>query len=139
MIQKYIQDSEEPTRAFKPFVFLGLLANYNKFEFQNPYRLRLDDFVKETTIQRIIYAIGQTSATMRDEYVAIQEDLPEGWNLTSTMTYLGLGAFTAAASKPATPAPSPEAAKALFAALSVPLPLSPQSLPLPQSLTSRQP
>ena len=100
---------------------LGLLANYNKFELQNPYRLRLDDFVKESTIQRIILSIGQTCSSLRDEYTAIQDDLPEPWNLASTMTYLGLGALApGAASKPTAPAPSPDAAKALFTALPSP-------------------
>ena len=115
-LEQYVQESDSSSRAFEPFVLLGLLANYNKFEFQNPYRLRLDDFVNEGTIQKIIRSIGSTCKATRDEYVAVQDDLPEGWNFTSTMTYFGLGSLTSTA-KAAPPAPSPEAAKALFAAL----------------------
>ncbi|KAI9812386.1 MAG: hypothetical protein M1832_000421 [Thelocarpon impressellum] len=115
-LMKYIQDAEDGSRAFEPFVLLGLLVNYNKFEFQNPYRLRLDDFVNEGAIQKIVHAIGMTCAAARNDYTAVQDDLPEGWTFTSTMNYLGLGALTSGA-KAAAPAPSPEAAKALFAAL----------------------
>ncbi|KAI9753267.1 MAG: hypothetical protein M4579_005240 [Chaenotheca gracillima] len=116
---KYIQDSNDTSRSFQPFLLLGLLANYNRFEFQNPYRLRLEDFVNEGTIQKIIRAIGLESRILRDGYVAVQDDLPEGWSFNSTMTFFGLGALTSAP-KPAQAAPSPEAAKALFASLPAP-------------------
>ncbi|KAI9681358.1 MAG: hypothetical protein M1817_002641 [Caeruleum heppii] len=115
-LMKFIQDSEVSSRAFEPFVLLGLLANYNKFEFQNPYRLRLEDFVNESTIQKVIRAVGGTCSSLRNDFVAVQDDLPEGWSLTSTLAYIGLGAISPKANaKPQ--APSPEAAKALFAAL----------------------
>ncbi|KAI9869469.1 MAG: hypothetical protein M1813_000258 [Trichoglossum hirsutum] len=115
-LMKYIQESDTTTRILRPFTLLGLLANYNKFEFQNPYRLRLDDFVNETIIRKIIKSIGQTSSLSRDRYIAIQDDLPEGWNFNSTLTFFGLGGLAPGA-KPPTPAPNPDAAKALFAAL----------------------
>jgi hypothetical protein len=98
------------------FFLLGLLVNYNKFEFQNPYRLRLDDFVNESIIQKIIVSFGSTCAALRDAYVAIQDDMPEGWTLGSTLNYIGLGVL-APASRPATPVLAPEEAKSLFAAL----------------------
>ncbi|KAK6845301.1 membrane protein [Apiospora arundinis] len=52
-MMKFIQDSDSPTRVLEPFMLLGLLANYNKFEFQNPYQLRLNDFVNEAAIQKV--------------------------------------------------------------------------------------
>jgi hypothetical protein len=109
-------DAEASSQIMEPFFLLGLLANYNKFEFQNPYRLRLDDFVNETTIKKIVYCIGSTCASARDKYIAIQDDLPEGWNLGSTLSYIGLGAL-AQGSRPATPTPSTDEAKNLFLAL----------------------
>ncbi|KAI9777102.1 MAG: hypothetical protein M1839_009058 [Geoglossum umbratile] len=115
-LMKYIQELDTVARVLQPFSLLGLLVNYNKFEFQNPYRLRLDDFVNETIIRKIIKSIGQTSSSSRDRYVAVQDDLPEGWNLNSTLTFFGLGGLAQGAKAPA-PAPNPDAAKALFAAL----------------------
>ena len=103
-------------QVFEPFLLLGLLANYNKFEFQNPYQLRLDDFVNEGTIQKIVNGIGATCAALRNCYVALQDDLPEGWSLSSTLIFFGLGALAPghkANSKPA----SAEEAKEKFAPL----------------------
>lgn len=86
-----IQDSETPEQVFKPYLLLGLLANYNKFEFRNPYRLRLEDFVNEGIIQKIIRGLGSTCSQSRDSYVAIQEDIAEGWTLSNTLAYISLG------------------------------------------------
>ena len=88
-----IQDSENPKVVFKPFLLLGLLANYNKFEFRNPYRLRLEDFVNENAIQKIAQGIGSACSQLRDSYVAIQEDVAEGWTVGNTLAYIGLGAI----------------------------------------------
>ncbi len=81
---QFIQDSDTAARALRPFTLLGLLANYNRFEFMNPYRLRLDDFVNEGIIQKIIRAVGEHCENSKQEYVEIQDDLPEGWTLKST-------------------------------------------------------
>ena len=105
-------------QAFEPFTLLGLLANYNKFEFQNPYRLRLDDFVNEGTIQKIIKSVGHICTTARAMYVAVQEDLPEGWTLSNTLNMIGLGAIAPGA-KNAPPVIDPEVAKEMFAKLYV--------------------
>jgi hypothetical protein len=113
---QFIQDSDTASRAFEPFTLLGLLANYNKFEFQNPYRLRLDDFVNEGTIQKIIRSVGQTCFASRGKYVAVQDDLPEGWSLGSTLNMIGLGGI-APGVKTVAPAIDPEVAKEMFAKL----------------------
>ena len=102
-LMKYIQDSDSPDVTFKAFLLLGLLANYNKFEFRNPYRARFEDFVNEATIQKIVKGLGEASSASRDRYVAIQEDITEGWNLSSALSYIGLGIL--APSKP-TPIPA---------------------------------
>lgn len=108
---------ETPTNpaVFKPFLLLGLLANYNKFEFRNPYRLRLGDFVNESAIQKVVYGFGSTCALSRDRYIAIQEDVNEGWTLATTLSYIGLGAL--APSKPQTMSMNDDAAKEAFAHL----------------------
>lgn len=95
---------------------MGLLVNYNKFEFQNPYRLRLDDFVNEAAIQKIIASVGTTCFAARTQYVAVQDDLPEGWTVSNTLAYIGLGALAPRANT-APQAPNIEAARALLAAL----------------------
>jgi len=60
--------------------------------------------------------VGQTCAESRGKYVAIQEDLPEGWSLISTLGMLGLGSV-APSPKSATPAVDLEVAKEMFAKL----------------------
>jgi hypothetical protein len=116
-LMKFVQDSESDIQNLCPFVLLGLLANYNKFEFQNPYRVRLDDFVNDGIIRKVVYCVGATSSLARDKYVTVQDDLPEGWNISSTLAFIGLGALTSAASKPTVPTLTPEEAKARFAVL----------------------
>ncbi|KAH8708605.1 hypothetical protein GQ44DRAFT_776972 [Phaeosphaeriaceae sp. PMI808] len=115
-LMKYVQDCENSTHIIPAFYLLGLLTNYNKFEFQNPYRLRLDDFVNDGIIQKMITSFGNTCLKLRDAYIAIQDDLPEGWTLGSTLTYIGLGAL-APGSRPSTPTPAADETKSLFAAL----------------------
>src|SRR6266536_2362225 len=114
---QFIQDSDTTSRAFEPFTLLGLLANYNKFEFQNPYRLRLDDFVNEGTIQKIIRSVGQTCATSRAKYISVQGDLPEGWTISNTLGMIGLGAIAPGAKTAKPPTIDLEVAKEMFAQL----------------------
>lgn len=115
-LMKYVQDCEETAQILPASYLLGLLVNYNKFEFQNPYRLRLDDFVNEGIIQKIVRCFGDVCASMRDSYVAVQDDMPEGWTLSTTLTYIGLGAL-APSSRPSSPVPTTEESKSLFASL----------------------
>ncbi|KAK7980799.1 hypothetical protein PG989_013256 [Apiospora arundinis] len=117
-MMKFIQDSDSPTRVLEPFMLLGLLANYNKFEFQNPYQLRLNDFVNEAAIQKVIRCVGQTCKNLRGQYVEILEDLPEGWSITSALTMFGLSSIAPGAKAgPKKPTYDPEVAKQMFAKL----------------------
>jgi hypothetical protein len=114
---QYIHDSDDDrTYSMPAFYLLGLLVNYDKFEFQNPYRQRLEDFVNAATMQRIITGFGATCSCLREGYVAVQDDMPEGWTLSSTLNMIGLRVL-APASRPKTPILSPEETKAMFAAL----------------------
>lgn len=103
--------------AFEPFLLLGLLVNYNKFEFRNPYRLRLEDFVNETTIQKIVRGLGRICSQSRNHYVTPQEDVNEGWTLSNALAYIGLGIL--APRKTVSTAAGHEDAKEQFAALYV--------------------
>lgn len=117
-IMKLIQESDSPARVLEPFTLIGLLANYNKFEFQNPYQLRLNDFVNEAAIQKVIRSVGQTCRNLRNQYVDIQEDLPEGWTLASTLNMLKLGAIAPGAkATQKKPTYDTEVAKQMFAKL----------------------
>ena len=107
---------EDDEHSFAPFLLLGLLANYNKFEFQNPYQNRLDDFVNETAMSHMAYGIGRIFSSIRDSYVAVQDDLPEGWNLNSTLTFIGLRALSPDSKNKKVP-PTDEEARELFNAL----------------------
>ncbi|PHH55088.1 hypothetical protein CFIMG_002935RA [Ceratocystis fimbriata CBS 114723] len=113
-IMKYIHETPDSASALLPFAFLGLLANYNKFEFQNPYGLRLADFVNEAPIQKVVRCIGSTCYSMRRHYIDVQEDLPEGWSLSSTLSFIGLGRGNKAVKKPVYDA---ETAKKMFTTL----------------------
>jgi hypothetical protein len=87
-----VQESDSPSRAYEPFLLLGLLANYNKFEFRNPYRLRLEDFVNESTVEKIITGFSASCLQMRSKYIEIFDDVPDsGWSLASALAYIGLG------------------------------------------------
>ncbi|KAI5791673.1 hypothetical protein DFH27DRAFT_595948 [Peziza echinospora] len=114
-LMKFINDPEAVLITYDPFVLLGILANYNKFELQNPYQLRLSDFVNEPTIKKIIKEIGSASAQIRADYISVQEDLPEGWSLGGVLSYVGLSALSGIP-KPKTPPPptSAEAVKLAF-------------------------
>jgi hypothetical protein len=98
-------------------MLLGLLANYNKFEFQNPYQMRLNDFVNERVIRGIVKSVGQTCQKLRAQYIEVQEDLPEGWSLAGTLNKIGLGAIAPGGKPPPKPVYDAETAKKMFAEL----------------------
>jgi hypothetical protein len=60
--------------------------------------------------------VGETCLTSRGKYVAVQDDLPEGWSIGSTFNMIGLGGIAPGA-KTAAPAIDPEIAKEMFAKL----------------------
>ncbi|RPA87009.1 DUF1741-domain-containing protein [Ascobolus immersus RN42] len=102
-LMKFTNDPDTNGLEFEPFLLLGILANYNKFEMQNPYQLRLDDFVNESAMKRIVQQLGKTCTSLRADYVAIHDDIPEGWSLNSMLSYVGLTVLQGGKGKPATP------------------------------------
>ncbi|KAL9099077.1 MAG: hypothetical protein Q9163_005368 [Psora crenata] len=111
-LMKCIHDLGDATVKSNAFLLLGLLANYNKFELRNPYRLRLEDFVNASIIQQIITAFGASISASRDRYVSIQEDIAEGWTFSSTLSFIGLGVL--APTRPTTPTPKADDKKEDF-------------------------
>lgn len=92
---------ENSISASIPFLLIGLLANYDKFESaSNSYRTRFGDFVNDSTMGRISECVGWTSVLLRDLYVAIFDDSPASWSIGGTLSYVGLGSLAGA--KPAT-------------------------------------
>lgn len=116
-IIKFIQESDGLDRIAEPFTLLGLLANYNKFEFQNPYQLRLIDFVNEDTIQKIVQSTGRACQRLRQQFVDVQDDIPEGWTLSNTLNMIGLGAIAPGGKPPAKPVYDAETQKQMFTKL----------------------
>jgi len=113
-----VQDADNHDRVFGAFALLGLLVNYNKFEFQNPYQLRLQDFVNEAVIVKVVNDIGNALVLARNKYIAAQDDQLQGWNINSTLSYLGLGVLAPIAPKTSSTM-SEEEAKMAFADLYV--------------------
>ncbi|OAA56441.1 hypothetical protein ISF_07509 [Cordyceps fumosorosea ARSEF 2679] len=114
---KFIQDAESPAMVLEPLILLSLLANYNKFEFQNPYQLRLNDFINEGAMTTIVDCIGMACQVIRTDYVNVQDDLPEGWTFTNALGMLGLGAIAPGAKQEKKPVYDAETAKQMFTKL----------------------
>jgi hypothetical protein len=53
--------------------------------------MRLEDFVNEPVIEKVVRGLGQSCSQSRDDYVALLEDVNEGWSLSSALNYIGLG------------------------------------------------
>ena len=92
---------ESPLQASEPLILTGLLANYDKFEMQNQYRIRFSDFVHDQTMQSMMDSISWTCVMLRAGYIAIQDDTPVGWTIGGTLSYVGLGSLAGA--KPTAP------------------------------------
>ncbi|KAK4507106.1 hypothetical protein PRZ48_000840 [Zasmidium cellare] len=112
-LMKLVHQLDNPLKASEPLLLTGLLANYNKFEVHNQYRVRFADFVNEETMSKAVHSVAWTTAVLRERYIAIQDDTPVGWSIGGTLSYVGLGAL--AGVKPAAPALTEDQQKELFA------------------------
>jgi hypothetical protein len=61
--------------------------------------------------------VGYTCSAGRAKYVALQDDLPEGWTITNTLSMIGLGSLVPGGAKTTTPTIDPQVAKEMFAKL----------------------
>ncbi|PQK12329.1 hypothetical protein BB8028_0003g09460 [Beauveria bassiana] len=114
---KFIQDTQSPAMVLEPLILLSLLANYNKFEFQNPYQLRLNDFINEGAITTIVTCIGAACQVLRADYINVQDDLPEGWTVSNALGMLGLGAIVPGPKQEKKPVYDADTAKQMFTKL----------------------
>lgn len=64
----------------------------------------------------MIRSVGNTCASGRGKYVTIQDDLPEGWTITNTLSMIGLSSIAPGA-KNVAPTIDPEVAKEMLAKL----------------------
>ncbi len=113
---QYVHDVHESSiNGPRAFVLVGILSSYNKFEAQNVYQNRIEDFVNEETIRLLVRNSAYACAAIRNQYVEAQDDYPAPWTLNSTLAMVGLRALTSDAQRPVPP--TEEEAKALFSSL----------------------
>ncbi|BGP39069.1 hypothetical protein JCM10449v2_003007 [Rhodotorula kratochvilovae] len=72
----FIADRETQHFAFESALLLGLLANYRKSEARNPYGVRIEDFVEEGVMERIIDVTATVCLRARNAYIALADDTP---------------------------------------------------------------
>ncbi|EGP91136.1 unnamed protein product [Zymoseptoria tritici ST99CH_1A5] len=111
-LMKLVHQLESPLQASEPLLLTGLLANYNKFEIHNQYRVRFADFVNEETMTKVVQSLAWTSTLLLERYVAILDDTPSTWTIGGTLSYVGLGSL--AGTKPAAPVLTEDQQRALF-------------------------
>ncbi|KAF2862636.1 DUF1741-domain-containing protein [Piedraia hortae CBS 480.64] len=110
-LMKLVQQLDSPLQAAEPLLLTGLLANNNKFEAQNQYRVRFADFVNDGAMGEVVESVAWTCTLLRARYIGILDDTPVGWSLTGALSYVGLGAL---AGTPAVPVLAEEQQKELF-------------------------
>lgn len=108
-----VQIADEILEGAKPLILVGLLANYEKFELQNQYRVQFASFTDDAAMQSIVESMGLTCTVLRDRYVSVLDDSPVAWSIGGTLSYVGLGALAGA--RPTTPILSEDEQKLLFA------------------------
>ena len=112
-LMKLVHQLDDPLQASEPLLLTGLLANYNRFEVHNPYRIRFADYVNDDAMKKVVESVACICTLLRSRYIAIQDDTPVGWSVSGTLSYVGLGAFAGA--KPVTPVLTEEQQRDLFA------------------------
>lgn len=95
-----VSDPRTVSMTFDGVLLLGLLANFRRFESRNPYLVRMEDYVDEKAMERIITLIVLALGDVRSGYMAAQEE--------GTTSLLGnvMGALSLI--KPSNPTPPSE-------------------------------
>ncbi|GAA5923501.1 hypothetical protein JCM3775_000407 [Rhodotorula graminis] len=106
----FIADRETQHFTFEATLLLGLLANYHKAESRNPYGVRIEDFVEEGVMERIIDVASTVCLRARDAYVALADDTPASFaaslsSLVWSTLRLGGGLFSGGLALPPPPPP----------------------------------
>ncbi|KAF9370880.1 hypothetical protein BGX21_005370, partial [Mortierella sp. AD011] len=76
--------------AFEAMALLGLLANYNKYEIQNPYLTHLATLNDDSVFQKMAMVIVHTCDSMRRGYMEVIDDdeMSAMSKLTSALSYV---------------------------------------------------
>ncbi|KAK4701231.1 hypothetical protein P7C70_g5010, partial [Phenoliferia sp. Uapishka_3] len=107
---KFMSDPATSPFAFESALLLGILANFRKYEARNPYLVRIEDFVDEVVMRRIIGVVTAICTQTRQLYTSITDDEPPSFiaSLTSLVYSLRLSELlTGGFSLSLPPAPSP--------------------------------
>ncbi|GAA5892010.1 hypothetical protein JCM5296_004660 [Sporobolomyces johnsonii] len=86
----FVADEVTQQFAFESALLLGILANFRKTEARNPYGVRIEDFVEEGVMSRIIEVVQTVCIRARDSYVAIIDDAPPSFVASLTSLVFGL-------------------------------------------------
>lgn len=54
----------------------------------------------------MVAEVGSSSIALRADYIAIQDDMPEGWSLNTVLSYVGLNILAGGQSKPKSSPPA---------------------------------
>ncbi|GAA5926173.1 hypothetical protein JCM1841_001582, partial [Sporobolomyces salmonicolor] len=95
----FVADEVTQQFAFESALLLGILANFRKTEARNPYGVRIEDFVEEGVMSRIIEVVQTVCIRARDSYVAIIDDAPPSFVASLTSLVFGFR-FTELLTKP---------------------------------------
>lgn len=104
---KFMSDPATSPFAFESALLLGLLANFRKYEARNPYLVRIEDFVEENVMRKIIQVTASTLSFTRNTYTSITDDQPASFvaSLTSLIFSLRLSDLFSSASFSLPPPP----------------------------------
>ncbi|ORY91636.1 hypothetical protein BCR35DRAFT_328230 [Leucosporidium creatinivorum] len=105
----FMTDDATAPFAFESTLLLGLLANFRKYEARNPYGVRIEDFVEEGVMSRIIDVVSTVSHRARDSYISITDDSPPSFvaSLTSLVFSFRFSELLSGFSMSLPPPPSP--------------------------------
>ncbi|KAG0223921.1 hypothetical protein BGX31_008272, partial [Mortierella sp. GBA43] len=87
---KFFLRAESTELAFEVMALLGLLANYNKYEIQNPYLSNLTELNNAETFQKMVMVTVHTFDGMRGGYTKVMDDdeMSTVSKLTSALSYV---------------------------------------------------
>ncbi|KAG0346687.1 hypothetical protein BG004_001081 [Podila humilis] len=89
-VVKFFMDVDSADLAFEGLSLLGLLANYNKYEAQNPYLAQLASLNDEVILRKVALVVAVSCYTMRRSYIAVADDdeLSTVSKVTSALSYV---------------------------------------------------
>ncbi|KAG0142016.1 hypothetical protein CROQUDRAFT_663095 [Cronartium quercuum f. sp. fusiforme G11] len=101
-IATIISDPQTVSLTFDAVLLLGLLANFRRFETRNPYSVRMEDYVDEKAMERIITLSVIALGDVRLGYMKAQDETPSSL-IGSVLGALSLIKTSAAAPPPSEP------------------------------------